>query len=266
MINLVDKVARILDTFTVERPALTLTECAQAAELNKSSAYRLLTSLEAVGLVERSDLLWRLGPKVVSLATVRLGSVDLRRDALAHLRELRRAFRAAVAFSLPEGSDMIYLERLDSPDAFGVSARLGGRAPMWAGGSGKAVLSRMETPEREERLDTEEWRRLPRELRERVLVELEEAAQRGYCIDHGEFFNGIGGVAVAICDSHRDPVAALSVILPNERLTSDYAQMIADRLLAVVAELENSINPPSIGTRTAQPIDDTQVETVETAR
>lgn len=240
MTQVIERVSRILDSFTLERPELTLTECAQATGLNKSSAYRLLISLEQIGLVERRELHWRLGPKVVTLATLRLGRVELRQEAWPYLRELRSAFRAAVAFSVPDGSDMIYLERLDSPDAYGVSARLGGRAPIWAGGSGKAVLSRMDPAERELRLDVEEWRRLPKDVRQRVLKEVRNAARRGYCVDTGAFFNGIGGVAVALCDAHGDPVAALSVIVPIERLSEDYSVTIADRLLSAASELERA--------------------------
>jgi DNA-binding IclR family transcriptional regulator len=237
----VERVGRILDAFTFEHAELTLTECAQAAELNKTSAYRLLSSLEQVGLVERHDLRWRLGPKTVRLADVRLGRLELRREAVSHLRELRRIFRAAVAFSVPEGSHMIYLERLDSPDAYGVSARLGGRAPMWAGASGKALLSRLDADDRAARLDVDEWHRLPRDLRERVLREIDEAAARGYAVDRGEFFSGIGGAAVALRDPFGEPVAAISVIVSSEQLDAATERAISTRLRAAAAELERTL-------------------------
>jgi IclR family pca regulon transcriptional regulator len=241
VIRVVDRMSRLLDAFTPEAAEHTLTELAHATGLNKSSAYRLLTSMEAIGLVEHRDLRWRIGPRPVALANVRLGSLDLRREALHHLRELRQVFRAAIAFSVPDGSDMIYLERLDSPDAYGVSARLGARAPIWSGASGKAALSRMTPPEREARLDVEAWRRLPRQLRNRVMKRIAEAERRGYCVDTGEFFDGIGGVAAAICDPHGAPVAAISVIAPAERLTREYVHSTADRLLAATAELEATL-------------------------
>ena len=117
MTRVVDRIGQILGVFSLEQPERTLTECARAIDLNKSSTYRLLQSLEAIGLVVRDDFSWRLGPRVVTLATIRLGGFELRREAIGHLRALRGMFREAVAFSVPEGSEMIYLERLDSPDA-----------------------------------------------------------------------------------------------------------------------------------------------------
>jgi IclR family pca regulon transcriptional regulator len=248
MIRVVERIGRVLDAFTLERPQLTLTECAEAADLNKSSASRLLSSLEAIGLVERRDLLWRLGPRAVTLATLRLGRVELRQEAMPHLRELRRAFRASVAFSVPEGPDMIYLERLDAPDAYGVSARLGGRNPIWAGASGRAVLAHLSPTERELHLEVDEWARLPADVRERVLREVETAARLGYCVDPGDFFfHGIGAVAVAIRDAHGVPAAALSVIVPGDHLSEDHARTIAERLLAAASELERTAGfvPPA---------------------
>jgi DNA-binding IclR family transcriptional regulator len=235
----IERVARILDAFTVERPVLTLTECAEASRLTKSTAYRLLKTLEGVGLAERVGRSWGVGPKVVALATIRLDRIDVRREVLPRLRELRREFRAAVAFSVPEGSDMIYIERFDSPDAFGVSARLGARAPMWAGGSGKAVLARMDPEERELHLESPDWIALPQDSKRRVLDEIQAASLRGYAVDDGQFFDGIGGVAVAIRDRHDDPVGAMSVIFPRERLTDEFSTHVAYRLLQVVSEIES---------------------------
>jgi IclR family pca regulon transcriptional regulator len=238
MIQVVARVDKVLGAFTLERPELTLTECAEASGLTKSSVHRLLLSLEQVGLVERDGPRWRLGPRVVWLASVRLGQFELRREAVSRLQELGRAFRAAAAFSVPDGPDMIYLERQESPEPFSASARLGGRAPIWAGGSGKAVLSRLSAEERDARLDVEEWHRLPPGTRADVLAEVEAASVRGYSIDPGTFFEGVAGVAVPVCDVHGQPVAALSLIVSPERLRQNRVDVMGRRLSAAAAELE----------------------------
>ena len=246
MIQVISRVDRVLGSFTRERPELTLTECAGAAELTKSSVHRLLLSLEQVGLVERKrdTALWRLGPRVVWLASVRLGQFELRREAVSRLRELGQTFRAAAAFSVPEGSDMVYLERQESPEPFSASARLGGRASIWAGGSGRAVLSRLTEEERTARLDVEEWHRLPGQTRAAVMQEVEEAAKRGYAVDPGTFFEGVAGVAVPVSDLHGHPVAALSLIVSPERLRQTGVEAMGERLIAAAAELEALLGGP----------------------
>src|SRR5690348_3741165 len=118
MVQVIDRVGRILSAFTAERPVITLTECATAAGLSRSSVHRLLSSLEQIDLVEREPGGWRLGAVVVRLADVRLGHADVRRDALPRLRKIGLDFRAAMAFSVPDGVDMVYVERIESPDAY----------------------------------------------------------------------------------------------------------------------------------------------------
>lgn len=241
MSQAVIRIASVLRTFSVDEPVLTLAECARRSGLNKSTTHRMLQSLEEMGFTERVDDGWRLGPTLVDLAMVRLGTLEMRREAVRHLRALRDAFHAAVAFSVPEGHHMLYLERLDSPDAFGVSARLASRAPLWSGGSGRAVLSALAPDERLERLNVDEWHRLPLEIRTRIEHDVDEATLRGYAIDRGEFFDAIGGVAAAVRDPHGEPIAALSVIEPRERLTDDRIALVGERLVEEVAMFERAL-------------------------
>lgn len=249
VIQVVERVGALLGAFTLERPELTLTECAQKCGLTKSSAHRILASMEVVGLVERDGHRWRLGPRVVWLSTIRLGQFDLRREAVSRLEELRRTFRAAAAFSVPHGADMIYVERQESPEPFAATARLGAVAPIWAGASGRAVLSRLTDEQRTARLNVEAWHLLPHEIRQEVLDEVERAAERGYAVDAGAFFKGIAGVAVAISDTHGHPIAAISVILPSDHLGGSQVESIGSQMIALAEELEALMGKPSSNSR-----------------
>jgi DNA-binding IclR family transcriptional regulator len=210
--------------------------------LTKSSTYRILVSLEEIGLVERTESRWRLGQRLGLLASIRQGHLDLQREASPQLRELGRMFRAAVAYAVPDGDQMIYIERHESPDQFAPSARLGGRAPIWAGAAGRAVLSRLTPEERQRRLDSDVWHRLPRDVRRAVTNEIERAQTCGYATDPGGFFEGVAGVAVAVTDPRDEPVATLSVIVTPERLTERERDAIGSHLVKTARELEQTMN------------------------
>ena len=221
---------------------MTLTECAALTGLNKSSAYRILVSLEEIGLVERIDTQWRLGTRLGLLASIRQGHLELQREASPRLQELGRRFRAAVAYAVPDGDQMIYIERHESPDPFAPSARLGGRAPMWAGAAGRAVLSRLTIEERQRRLDSDAWRNLSGAFRRSVADEIERAQATGFATDPGGFFEGVAGVAVAVRDPRGEPVATLSVIVTPERLTEKERDTIGSDLVRTGRELEVTMN------------------------
>ena len=53
VLSSVSKALTLLDAFTAEKPELTLTELARQAGAHKISAFRLLSTLEAHGFVEK---------------------------------------------------------------------------------------------------------------------------------------------------------------------------------------------------------------------
>jgi DNA-binding IclR family transcriptional regulator len=79
---------------------------------------------------------------------------------------------------------------------------------------------------------------LPPSTRREVLESVAQAAELGYAVDPGGFFEGTSAVAVAIRDANGRPVAALSVIMPPERLRSIELETMGAQLLAAAAELE----------------------------
>lgn len=245
-VQVIERAGALLACFTTVNPTPTLAECAALTGLNKSSAYRILVSLERIGLVERTDKRWRVGQRAVALAGVRLGHLDLRREASSRLRTLGAELRAATALAFPVGSMMAYVERHESPEPFAPSTRLGAMAPIWAGASGRAVLAFL-TPEKlDAALDDDEWRRLPADVRSAVLEEAERAAACGYATDTGSFFQGVAGVATAIRDADGEPIATLSVIVTPERLAAE-RERLGERLLEVTRELESEHTSHRLG-------------------
>ncbi|TDD40168.1 IclR family transcriptional regulator [Actinomadura sp. KC06] len=238
VVQVVDRVGALLAAFSQEEPVLGLAECAERAGLSKSSAHRLLTGLAEIGLVERDRAgNWQIGELPLRLAAIRLSHRTMRREAVAALVELGRRFDAATAFSVPNGDEMVYVERTDSSLPFAPSARLGSTAPIWEGAAGRAVLARLDPGRRRDLCAGPGWSALPEDVRARITGDVEESVTRGYSVDRGQFFDGIAGVASALGPPGA-PAAALSLIVSVERMSPDLEREMG----RAVSELAREIN------------------------
>lgn len=243
--QVVDRVGALLGAFTQKEPNLSLGDCATRAGLSKSSAHRLLVSLGEIGLLERDDVgNWQIGELPLQLAAIRLSHRSLRSEAHKGLARLGEKYLASTAFSVPNGDQMVYVERTDSAIPFEPSAKLGSTAPMWAGAAGRAVLSHLAAEDRATRCESAEWAALGPEIRTRIGTELDEAASRGYSVDRGEFFDGIAGVAVSL-NRFQTPIAAMSLIMSPERMTPEREREMGADLRALAEEITRRITLPT---------------------
>ena len=84
LLSSVKKALELLDHFTVERPELGLAEISREVDAHKSSVFRVLTTLEAAGFLEKDPKSgkYRLGLKILDLAGRVWGRHDIRQLAL----------------------------------------------------------------------------------------------------------------------------------------------------------------------------------------
>ncbi len=143
LLSSVSKALTLLDAFTAEKPQLTLSELARRAGAHKSSAFRLLSTLEAHGFVEKSPAGrgYRLGWKPLELAGRLLGRYELRELAAPFMEELAKKSGEIVHLSILDGSQIVYLDKRGRSQPLTVSTTIGGRSPAHASAMGKVLLA-----------------------------------------------------------------------------------------------------------------------------
>jgi IclR family acetate operon transcriptional repressor len=230
-----------------ERQPIGVTEVARGLGVPKSSAQRALVALKAAGWIrpegERSPTRWVLTPRAFAIGS-RAGG-DLRLTTLARpvMSELRAQTRETINLMVPDGADVVLIERLDSPQLVRSSYPLGMRAPMNACSNGKAVLSAMSAERLEELLAQDLPARTPATVTDadRLRRELAETCEHGYATNHEELSADISAVAAAILDMHAQPVAAVSISVPTQRMTDElwdrHGRLVADAARKVSAAL-----------------------------
>ncbi len=133
----------ILEVFPIYGPEIGLTRIATLLGLNKATAYRLLSNLEARGYVERSpaDRKYRLGFKVFELGSYFQSQLEVRRLGLAFLREIVDQVHEAAFLCIREVDEALCVERVESIQEVNIfSLRVGGKQPLHCGGAPRALL------------------------------------------------------------------------------------------------------------------------------
>lgn len=216
---------------------LALMEISQRMHLAPSTAFRLLTTLQAHGFVEYSpeNHKYRLGLVCLELGNAYLKESDTRQRALPILKALRDECKETVHLAILSGSEVVYIEKLDAllPIGF-MGSRVGGRAPAHCTALGKAMLAYKTPPEIRRLYAGIELPRLtPNTITdlEELIDELARTKERVYAIDNEEHELGVKCIAVPVLDHLQNAVAALSVSGPATRIDQYIAEQSLIRKL-----------------------------------
>jgi DNA-binding IclR family transcriptional regulator len=227
--------ALMLLNLVADRPGLTLTEISKRTEVPTATAHRLLRTLRDQGLVRvDAGSRYHLGSHCLYLGARFLEEVDLRAEAERHLQGLVEATGETAHFGVPDGAEVVYLAKVDSPQPVRMYSRIGARVPMYCTAMGKAALAFSDSAMVDRVVEKGLVRRTANTItdRTRLEAELQKTRTRGWAVDDIENEDGIRCVAAPVLVEEHQPVGAISVSAPAERMSH---QRIGEVATAVVA-------------------------------
>ena len=146
----INRALHLLEAFPKYGPEIGLSDLARYLDLNKTTTYRILKTLEANGYISRtpSGRGYRLGVRVFELGAYFQGKMDVRRFALPYLRKLSERTSEATFLCVRSGNEAICIERVEAQNGNEYFAlRVGGRQPLHCGGASRALLLGMSLKE-----------------------------------------------------------------------------------------------------------------------
>jgi DNA-binding IclR family transcriptional regulator len=206
----VQRAAALLEAIADSAEPRTAPELAELCGLNRSTAWRLLATLEEEGLVEREGGRYSIGHTVARLAAAATDALP--RAARPHLEELSRRTGETVSLAVPRRLRLVYVDQVQAPHVMAADW-LGRAVPLHATSTGKALLAFMPQGEIEAALApslqqfTDRTITDPAELR----AELDRTRRRGYAVSRGELETALWGASAPIRDRQGRPVAVVSV-------------------------------------------------------
>jgi len=241
----VDRACQVLAAFTLDEPALALSELARRVHLPKATVHRLAASLLARGmLAQAADGRYRLGVKLLELGAVvreNLNAVQMCRPVIARLAEEAGETVLLGTADWP-AREMLIVQRVDSPHPLAVGSPVGRRLSLLPGSVlAKALLSGL--PPQEAKAVVAALPLVASTERtivdaEALLEDVARARKRGYAVEQGEYFDGVSGVAVPVIFDGSEPLATIGIVGPSSRLAGE-----VDALGVLLSEATATIRP-----------------------
>ncbi|HQD39140.1 MAG: IclR family transcriptional regulator [Firmicutes bacterium] len=242
-IQTLDRSLAILETLAQVGKPMSLSEVAEKVGLDRSTVYRFLGAMELRNLVQQDENnRYTLGLKMVELGYAALEEMDLRQIARPVLQQLMESCNETANLSVLVGTEVMYIDQVESSNMIKMFARIGSRAPAYATGAGKALLAFLPPDELEEILGKIKFRQYTcRTITgpELFRSSLSQIRLQGYALDFGELEEGVHCAAVPIFDWRGYPVAALSISGPNSRMTEEF---INERVTKVLVEAAREVS------------------------
>jgi DNA-binding IclR family transcriptional regulator len=208
----VQRATALLEAIADSPEHRTAPDLAERCGLNRSTAWRILATLEAEGLVARDPATNRysIGPAISRLAGA--AAEPLPRLARPHLEDLSRRTGETVSLAVPRGLQLVYVDQVQAPHVMAADW-LGRAVPLHATSTGKAMLAWLPPEELDPAVErplarfTDSTITDPARLRD----ELDRVRRRGFAVSRGELEAALWGASAPVLDRRGRAAAVVSV-------------------------------------------------------
>jgi DNA-binding IclR family transcriptional regulator len=213
----------ILELIAEAEGPLGLNELMAATNLPKPTVHRITNLLARNGMLAREAEGKRFapGPRLASLAMKSMAHPAWQAPRHAILEALVKEFRETCNIAILDGTEVVYLDRVEANWPLRLHFQAGSRVPAHASASGKLLLALMSARERRRLLDAMSYERHTANTltdRQAFERELSQIRRQRMSTDKEEYLEGMVCVAVPVENKTRHVPAALAVHAPASRI------------------------------------------------
>lgn len=247
MIRAVGRALAIFDAFDNEHLSLSLQEISERIRMPKTTAFRLVNTVERAGFLIRLDnQQYCLSLKLVRLAGMVRSTLSIRDIARPILAEVNAKTSETITLNTVSGCERMVLEVVDTPSPLMSMARQGQHMPLLLGASSRILMAHMDKAELEQVLKvTAAGKDLDRPALDR---ELSRFLRQGYALSRSQRVAGLTAIAVPVFEIDGRVRHCLALTGPSVRVDAmdlDFAEI----MIAAGHDLSNRLGaqPASVG-------------------
>jgi DNA-binding IclR family transcriptional regulator len=213
-VNSVARALALIETFVEPPHVFSLAELARRRSMTKNQAFRLMRTIEASGVVERSDDRYRLGTRLFEIAQFAARRPDLVALASPVMHRLHAATGEQTIYLLiRSGVHALCVHAIQSRRVLRLVVEPGDVRPLHAGAGGKVLLAHA---------NQDVWQAVARRGlarftdatvtdRRSLRADLDRIRRQGWAISEGEIVSGSAAVAAPVSNAQGAVVASLAV-------------------------------------------------------
>ena len=250
MSKTLNEAIRILDKLS-EHDQLSLTQIASITNMNKSSAYRLLTDLMDNELVDKdsNSKMYRLSMGLLRYRPTLLNNKNLVIIAKPFLAEIVASTGECAQLSVPTHRYSIMTVDIQNSRGFiNLSESIGTEDPLHCTAIGKAYLAFLDSHQRDVIIDQIELKRYAINTivtKKDLITSLDRIKEVGYAFDDQEMIDGIRCIASPVLDYIRYPIASIGITGPSSRIDISEVENYGNIIKDVAFRLSQKLNCPT---------------------
>jgi DNA-binding IclR family transcriptional regulator len=239
-VGVLDRAVAILDA--VEHGARTHVAVVRATGISRTTAHRLLKSLDAHGLLEYvGGRGYRLGPRLLKLAALSLQEPSLRDAAHPALERLAAATGESAQLYVTSLDGRMCVDAVESSRELRTFVPIGDELPLWAGSAGKVFLASMLPDQAEAHIRRAHELTAATPTADRLRRQLPTVRRLGWASSAGERQAGVGSVSAPVSGSHGETIAVVSISGPTSRIRRADAKRYAPAVIAAAGEISRAL-------------------------
>ncbi len=244
--QVLERTFAILDLLGESTEDMSLSDMHKKSNLNKSTFYRLLRTLERYRYAEKDPgtKKYRLGARFLELGARTVARYEFVTVGRPYLEKLSRETGETAHLGILSDGKVVSIAVVDGRHALRMSVTVGGRSPVHCSALGKVILALR--PEREVDLilrknGLKARTRHTITRRSELKSELAQIRTRGFAIDEEELEEGLKCVAAPVQNYSGRVVAAVSIAGPAFRLTKKRVSTLTPYVAQIAADFSRSL-------------------------
>ena len=214
----VHRIFAIFESFSVERSSLTLQEIADHIELPKSTAFRIVQSLEQAGyLVRLEDQKYCLSFRFTRLAGLVKSTLSIREIARPIMTQLADETGETVSLHTLSGKSRVCIDAIaTTPSQLRSVVQPGEQVALVSGSGSKVLVAHM--PKSQATPIVSGMAKHSKRPQTDLHAELSKIREQGYAVSHGERLPGLSAISAPIKGIHDEVQYCMTVGGPTVRI------------------------------------------------